>query len=143
MTPERLFAITNTTAICCWILLAIWPQRRLVHHVLASRVLPALFAVLYIAIVAVHFASAEGGFSSLAGVQMLFRNPWMLLAGWLHYLAFDLWVGAWEARDATARAVPRWLLVPCLFLTLMFGPTGWLAYMLVRQRHTPVPETIG
>ena len=54
--------------------------------------------------------------------------------GWLHYLAFDLLTGTWEARDSVSRGVPRWLLVPCLFLTLMFGPMGWGAYMLVRLR---------
>jgi uncharacterized membrane protein YhdT len=66
---------------------------------------------------------------------MLFSNPWLLVAGWLHYLAFDLLTGTWEARDAVSRGVPRWLLVPCLFLTLMFGPTGWLLYMLIRTRY--------
>jgi hypothetical protein len=78
---------------------------------------------------------AEGSFQTLRGVSMLFSNPWLLVAGWLHYLAFDLLTGTWEARDAVSRGVPRWLLVPCLFLTLMFGPTGWLLYMLIRTRY--------
>jgi hypothetical protein len=75
---------------------------------------------------------ASGNFSTLAGVSALFANPWLLLAGWLHYLAFDLLIGTWEARDSVARGVPRWLLIPCLFLTLMFGPMGWLLYMAIR-----------
>jgi hypothetical protein len=62
-------------------------------------------------------------------VAQLFADPWLLLAGWLHYLAFDLLVGTWEARDSIERGVPRWILVPCLFLTFMFGPAGWLAYV--------------
>ena len=77
---------------------------------------------------------AEGSFSTLAGVAALFANPWLVVAGWLHYLAFDLLTGTWEARDSVSRGVPRWLLVPCLFLTLMLGPMGWGAYMLVRLR---------
>jgi hypothetical protein len=52
--------------------------------------------------------------------------------GRLHYLAFDLLIGTWEARDARERQLPHLLLVPCLFLTLMFGPLGWLTYMGVR-----------
>jgi ABA DEFICIENT 4-like len=80
------------------------------------------------------FPRAEGGFSTLAGVSKLFEDPWVLLAGWLHYLAFDLLIGTWEARDSIERGVSRWLLVPCLFFTFMFGPMGWLAYMAARTR---------
>jgi uncharacterized membrane protein YhdT len=56
-------------------------------------------------------------------------------AGWLHYLAFALLIGTWEAHDGVERGVPRWLLVPCLFLTLMFGPMGWVVYMIARVRY--------
>jgi hypothetical protein len=65
-------------------------------------------------------------------VARLFENPWMLLAGWTHYLAFDLWIGSWEVRDARAHRIPHWLVLPCLFLTFMFGPAGWLLYVIVR-----------
>jgi hypothetical protein len=54
------------------------------------------------------------------------------VAGWIHYLIFDLFVGAWEARDARRRGVPHLLLVPCLLATLMIGPVGLLLYVLVR-----------
>jgi len=74
----------------------------------------------------------EGGFGSLAEVARLFANPWLLLAGWTHYLAFDLFVGSWEVRDARERGVPHLLVIPCLALTLMFGPAGWLLYVAVR-----------
>jgi len=67
-------------------------------------------------------------------VSRLFSDPWVLLAGWVHYLAFDLVVGARVARDAVERGVSRWLVVPCLVLTLMFGPAGFLAYSIARIR---------
>ena len=135
MTPDQLFTIANGIAILGWILLAVLPNRRWVSGVVTGTSVPALFAVAYVAIVIAVLPRAEGSFSTLAGVSMLFSNPWLLLAGWLHYLAFDLLTGTWEARDAISRGVPRWLLVPCLFLTLMFGPTGWLLYMAVRTRY--------
>jgi hypothetical protein len=56
----------------------------------------------------------------------------MLLAGWTHYLAFDLIVGSWEVRDARERGISHWLVVPCLALTFMFGPVGFLAYQALR-----------
>ena len=142
MTAEQIFAIANVVSVVCWILLAVLPDRRWVTHVAAGKTVPALFAVAYIAIVIVVFPRADGSFSSLAGVHQLFSNPWLLLAGWLHYLAFDLLIGTWEARDSIERGVPRWLLVPCLFLTLMFGPMGWLAYIIAAGTRSRTTRSI-
>ena len=68
----------------------------------------------------------------------------MLLAGWVHYLAFDLLVGTWEREEAAAIGLSRWLLLPCLGLTLMFGPVGWLLFMAMRfvriAMGTPVAQ---
>ena len=133
MTPQQIFAITNTVAVVGWILLAVLPGRRWVTEVVTGKALPMFFAVVYVAIAVAVFPGAEGSFSTLDGVATLFSNPWLLLAGWLHYLAFDLFVGSWEVRDSRARGIPHWLVVPCLFLTFMFGPTGWLLYLIVRR----------
>jgi hypothetical protein len=138
MSADQMFSIANVVILPCWILLAVLPGRRWVTRGVAGTVAPALLAVAYAVIVLVVFPRAEGGFSSLADVTRLFANPWSLLAGWLHFLTFDLLVGAWEAEDSIERGVPRWLLVPCLFLTLMFGPAGWLVYQLVRLRTASI-----
>jgi hypothetical protein len=132
VTPEQVFSLANLMAAVAWIALVILPRQRWVTGVVTSVVVPALFALVYIVIIATEFGRAPGGFSTLAGVAALFSNPWLLLAGWVHYLAFDLLIGTWEARDARERGVPHLLLVPCLFLTFMFGPAGWLLYMAVR-----------
>jgi hypothetical protein len=132
MSPQQLFSILNLVALISWILLAIFPRRRLVVDVIAGRAVPIVFAVVYAAILVGVWGRTEGGFSSLADVAALFSNPWALLAGWVHYLAFDLLTGVWEVRDATSKGVPHWLVVPCLALTFMFGPAGWLGYMIVR-----------
>lgn len=137
-----MFAIANPAAMLCWLLLAVMPGHRWVPT-LTGRIAPGLFAVAYLLIVSVAFARAEGSFATLAGVRTLFDNPWMLMAGWLHYLAFDLLIGTWEATDSLTRGVPRWLLVPCLFLTLMFGPVGWLAYLGVRTGYPPRLQAAG
>ena len=78
-----------------------------------------------------HFAGSTLVLALLAGAAA-FANPWLLLAGWIHYLAFDLLTGVWEVRDAARRGVPHWLVVPCLALTFMLGPAGWLLYRAVR-----------
>jgi len=135
MTADQIFSVANSVAVLCWILLAILPDRRWVTRSVTGTAMPVLFAVAYVAIVIAVLPHSSGSFSTLAGVMELFANPWLVLAGWLHYLAFDLLIGTWEARDSVERGVPRWALVPCLFLTLMFGPAGWVAYRIVRLRR--------
>lgn len=137
MSPDQVFSIANTTALVTWVLLAALPMRPWVTRTLAGRIIPLLFAVLYVGIVVTTFAGAEGSFATLGGVAELFDNPWLLLAGWIHYLAFDLLIGTWEARDAHERRIPHLLVVPCLLLTFMFGPAGWLLYRAVRLRYAP------
>ena len=136
MTADQLFLPANYVAMLGWVLLAVLPDRRWVTGLVTGTVIPVLLAVAYVVIVVTVFPVAEGSFSTLAGVTQLFANPWLLLGGWLHYLAFDLLIGTWQARDSVERRVPRWILVPCLFLTLMFGPAGWLAYRVARLRWT-------
>ena len=98
-----------------------------------GTVVPVAFAVLYAVVIAQHLGRGEGNFNSLAGVAALFANPWNLLAGWVHYLAFDLLTGVWETRDAAKRGIPHWMVIPCLLLTFMLGPAGWLLYQGVRK----------
>ena len=132
MTAESAFSLLNTIALAGWILLIVLPGRRWVTDIVTSVAIPALLATVYVALLVSTLGRAEGGFSSLAGVASLFREPWVLLAGWVHYLAFDMLIGNWEVRDSRARGIPHLLVVPCLVLTFLFGPAGWLLYTGVR-----------
>jgi hypothetical protein len=141
MTPEMVFRAANTLALVAWILLATRPRAVMVQR-LAGTVVPVMLATTYAVLAAVFIGRAPGDFNSLAGVSALFANPWLLLAGWIHYLAFDLLTGVWEVRDAQRRGVPHWLLVPCLALTFLLGPAGWLLYQGVRlSRPEPAATT--
>ena len=140
MTPDQIFSIVNPLAALAWLLLIVVPRRA---AIVTSLVVPLIFAALYAALIAGNWGGHDGGFSTLAEVGRLFANRWLLLAGWVHYLAFDLFIGAWETRDAMARRVPRLLLAPCLVMTFMLGPIGLLGYHLVRARaHQPLDGPI-
>ena len=132
MSHETVFSIINLVAIGGWILLIFAPGRRIVTDVVASVLIPAAMALFYVGVLAAVWGRSEGSFSTLAGVSTLFQEPWLLLAGWAHYLAFDLFIGSWEVRDARTRQIPHLLVIPCLISTLMFGPLGWLLYMVIR-----------
>ena len=132
MTPERLFSILNLLAMAGWLPLIFLPRRRWATEVVPV-VVPALLAVVYVALVAATLPSSEGGFSSLAGVAALFDDRRALLAGWTHYLAFDLFIGGWEVRDAQRRGLRHLLVVPALVLTFLLGPGGLLLYLGTRS----------
>ena len=134
MTPELIFTIVNAIAVLSWVGLAALPGHKIVTRIIGLAV-PALLASIYIAIVAARIGGSDGGFSSLAAVTTLFADPWLLLAGWIHYLVFDLFAGSWEVRDARTRGLSHALVLPCLALTFLFGPAGWLLYLIVRVRY--------
>lgn len=136
MTPDSIFPIVNAIALLSWLVLMVRPRHPLVRR-WTSLVAPLIFAVTYVAIISVRIGRVGGDFSSLAGVAALFQDKWILLAGWVHYLTFDLLIGVWEARDAEARGLPRWRVAPCLVLTFLFGPAGWLLYLMVRALSAP------
>ena len=132
MTPEALFSICSILVLPGWILLLVAPCWKWTKRLINSCLLPLLLGVVYLYLIAAHWGESEGGFGSLAEVSQLFQNPYNLLAGWVHYLAFDLFIGGWEARDARRLRIHHLLLVPCLVLTFLFGPIGLLFYFILR-----------
>jgi Domain of unknown function (DUF4281) len=143
MTAEQLFSLLNLVTMAAWLPLVFVPRARWATTVVPV-VVPALLAVAYVALVVATVPSSEGGFSSLAGVKALFENPWALLAGWTHYLSFDLFVGGWEVRDAQQRRIRHLLVVPALFLTFFLGPAGLLFYLAIRRfaARPPLPPAL-
>jgi ABA4-like protein len=128
---SHIFSVVNPIAIVGWVLLAAFPRRRWAQ-VAGGRVVPALLAGVYVAIMAASWGRSPGGFSSLEAVSQLFQSPWLLLAGWVHYLAFDLLVGSWIVRDASERGIAHGWVLPFLLAAFLFGPAGWLSYLGLR-----------
>lgn len=139
MSADALFGIANNVALAGWILLAVFGRKKWAAPLLCGFVIPALLGGLYLFLIARHMGESQGSFSTLSGVAALFTNRYLLLAGWVHYLAFDLFIGSWEVRDAAVRGIPHWLTVPCLALTFLLGPIGLLLYLglrlCYRDRH--------
>ncbi len=135
MDPESLFSAASMLVMPGWLLLVFLPRWRYSARLIAPCLLPAILAVGYLGLFAANFRSQPEGFAAfntLAGVKALFQNDWLLLAGWIHYLAFDLFVGSWEVRDSQRLGIHHLLVIPCLVGTLMMGPAGLLAYFLLR-----------
>jgi hypothetical protein len=132
MSPEIIFQITNPLALVGWILLLFAPLIPKWSDRIAGYAIPALLALVYAVMLVTHAGEGEGGFGSLPEVMNLFTVPGLVMAGWLHYLAFDLFIGAWEVRTARKEGIAHWMVIPCLALTLFAGPIGLLLFLALR-----------
>ncbi len=132
MTYETKFSIASGAAALAWACLIFLPRWSLTGKGIFFALIPAL-SFTYSALVLVHFFGVEGGgFGSIAEVRQLFTSDPVLLAGWIHYLAFDLFVGCWIAREADAAGMSRIIQAPLLAATFMFGPLGILLFQIVK-----------
>ncbi len=132
MSLELIFSAANAIALVGWAGLVLLPGRTWVTAGISGLAIPALLSVAYAGLIAAFWFGAEGSFSSLGDVRLLFQTDGLLLAGWLHYLAFDLFIGAWEVRTARAEGIPHLLILPALVLTFLFGPAGFLLFNAIR-----------
>ena len=134
MSLETIFSVCSGLAILGWLGLALAPKLDLTRRLYPSVVAPLMLGLVY-AYLMISFqgeAPPEGGFGTLEEVKALFSIDALLLAGWIHYLAFDLFVGAWILRDSQDHKINHFLILPCLFFTLMAGPVGLLLYLALR-----------
>lgn len=131
MNPELAFSILNALPMPIWLTWVLAPKSKLARY-FADALWPWLIlGALYLALLgyAITRPDASGDFASLAGVMSGFDSEWATLAGWTHYLCFDLFVARWMIRDAPEAG---YKLSPIFILTLMFGPVGLLIYGALR-----------
>ena len=115
-----------------WVALLFSPMMPRWSDRIAGRIIPLLLSAGYVIILFFFSTPSDGGFSSFADVTKLFANPEALMAGWIHYLAFDLFVGAWICRTGRHDGIKFWIVLPCLPVTFMLGPAGFLLYAGIR-----------
>ncbi|MBK8770904.1 MAG: DUF4281 domain-containing protein [Rhizobiales bacterium] len=146
MSSDFLFFAANTAAVLGWLVLGYAVLRRndWLRDQLAGRWLPLAFAGFYSVLIFFFYGRGPGGFGSVGDVQALFTSPWMALAGWVHYLAFDLFIGVLIARRVMAAGLPRFVLLVLLPATFLFGPVGLLlseiTLLALRPRALAAPE---
>jgi len=137
--PDTLFSICGNIAMLGWLLLIISPLHQYLRKAVNSGIIPILLSIVYLYLIITYFGEAEGGFGSLEDVMALFTVKGMVLAGWVHYLAFDLWIGTWELEDSKKRGIHHLIMIPVLVFTFMLGPIGLLLYFVIRAIYTKTP----
>lgn len=135
MTAEQCFQIANNFALLGWIILAIavYVKNDFFRDIVAGKIWPLILSIGYVLAILFHLGEGSGGFSTLENVRKLFSNDWLLLAGWIHYLAFDIFVGSYLAAETVSRGLSRLILIPVLPLTFLFGPAGYLLFQILKE----------
>jgi ABA DEFICIENT 4-like len=132
MSPDKIFQLCSVLAFAGWVILIFIPFWRTSDKFITGIII-TLFCIVYAWLIFSNFRFADvQKFNSLQGVMELFTNPFIVTAGWIHYLAFDLMTGLFISRNARMYNISHWLIVPCLFLTFMLGPIGLLLYFIIR-----------
>jgi hypothetical protein len=136
MRLDTVFSLASSAAMLGWLLLAAFPRRAWIVPALRIGLIGAL-SLTYAVLIFVYFFRIEGGgFESIAQVRALFLSDGGLVAGWVHYLAFDLFVGTFIATEADKRGWNRLLQIPMLIATFMFGPIGLLIFYVTDATAT-------
>jgi hypothetical protein len=131
MSLELIFKLCNIIALIGWVLNIISNKPQVERFIVG--IIVALLAIVYTYFVIVSFKFSDAqSFSSLHGVRSLFADDQLLMAGWVHYLAFDLMTGVIIRNNAKKYSISFWLVLPCLLFTFMLGPAGLLMYLLIR-----------
>ena len=129
MSPDTIYILANVLAFGGWIALLLSVYLSETVSLFASRVVPVVLAVVYTVLMFSLLPFKGGGFESLTSLAKLFAQPEIALAGWIHYLVFDLFIGAWQVQTAKRDKLPKLLIVPALLLTMLLGPLGLLFFL--------------
>src|SRR5688500_12240995 len=146
--PQLAFSLTGPLVMAGWagLLLSLFVKSaRPIAWPAAQYAVPMILAVLDVLLSRTGFGEAEAaGYSTIPVLRTLFASDSALVAGWFHYLAFDLFVGTWIVRDGLERKLHPLLILPCLPLTFLFGPAGLLLFFILRLalRGRPQKETL-
>lgn len=133
MSPSEVFSIVGTAAMLMWLLMILLPKWKVTRFLIDFKVVPVFLSIVYaIYIFQAILINGWFDFGSLDSVMALFTEENAVLAGWVHYLAFDLLLGMWMLNQNKTLGIHQLLMAPCLIATFMLGPLGFLLFMIFR-----------
>ncbi|MEM6895447.1 MAG: ABA4-like family protein [Bacteroidota bacterium] len=134
MTTAEVFSISNLIVLPMWLLMLVLPQWKVTRFLIDIKIVPILLSLIYAIYIGISlYTGGMMDFGSLASVMELFTKENAVLAGWVHYLAFDLLVGMWMLDQNRNLRIHQLLMVPCLIGTFMFGPVGFLLFIIIKS----------
>ncbi|MEL6305201.1 MAG: ABA4-like family protein [Bacteroidota bacterium] len=134
MSTAEVFSISNLIVLPMWLLMLALPKWKVTRFLIDTKIVPVLLSLIYAFYIGISlYVGGTMDFGSLASVMDLFTKENAVLAGWVHYLAFDLLVGMWMLDQNRNLSIHQLLMVPCLLGTFMFGPVGFLLFIIIKS----------
>lgn len=135
MTPSEVFSYAGMITMPMWILMIFLPKWKVTQFLMNYKVVPLVLSLVYATYIIKGILILGGmmDFGSLRSVMQLFTEENAVLAGWVHYLAFDLLIGMWIIKQNKEVGIHQVLIAPCLLGTFMFGPIGFLLFMIMKS----------
>jgi len=140
MSWDTIFLLSNLFVLPFWGMMLIAPKSKLTQRTIGSRWAIGVLPLVYLILIAPMIPSLIPVFlepPALEPIRQLFTSDAGVTVGWIHFLAFDLFVGRWILLDATSRNLNSWLIRPVLLLTFFFGPIGLFTYLCVTRFSPP------
>ena len=136
MNASQIFSLGNSFIVIGWILLLFLPNWKYTQSIILNGLI-VIYAIVYSFLILKDINDfSPDSFSTLANVKALFQNDNAVVAGWFHYLAFDLFVGAYIVRKSKQLQIKRWQYTLALPFTFMFGPLGYFIFFIFKVLKT-------
>jgi hypothetical protein len=130
---DFLFAFANIAILPVWVMLIFLPKKEISLWFTGNYVIQMILALMYLFLIVGYMSEGEGGFGSLQEIRKGFEVDAILLAGWIHYIIFDSFVGTWMVRDAEKNNIPHYHIIAPLIFTMLLGPIGLLLYLIYKR----------
>ena len=138
-TFEVIYLWANLIVLPLWLLLIFLPSSNLSKVLINSITIPLLFSIAYIYaayqifLLEIPIYNAFNLYQGLDELYALFADEGFLLIFWLHFLAINLFLGSWIARDGVRNNIGKKIIFLPLIITYFTGPLGLLLYWIIRM----------
>ncbi len=128
------FQTSNLLVMPFWALMILAPRWVWTRRIIGSPLVILPAALLYAGLVLPNIPALLPAIANpnLTGIAALLGTPQGATIAWVHFLAFDLFVGRWAYLDSLKSSINVFVMAVVLFLILMFGPLGFAVYLGVR-----------
>lgn len=136
---EHIFSASGLLVMPLWLMMIFVPGWSVTTALMRSPLVALPAALLYTALILPGLLDVFPLLAQpeLGPIAALLGTPTGATIGWVHFLAFDLFVGRWVYLDARERGLSAWLVSPVLALVLMVGPLGLATYLGLRAVRPP------
>jgi Domain of unknown function (DUF4281) len=125
------FSLSSLLVMPFWFLMIFLPRWKVTKIIIASPLIIVPAALLYALLVIPNIGSTFMLLlnPTLEGISKLLGSSSGATIGWVHFLAFDLFVGRYAYLESQKRNFNPILMGFVLFSILMYGPLGMLIFL--------------